>query len=251
MQTSELTPHGYIMALPPTIQGTPMGDFFNGLIRGLVHKQNNFLAVIQGFSSLILMGDDLDETTKENLEHMKDAAQGAAGLSERILVAGGCVRITPQNVQLKDYLPMVDNYLRAPFTKLGVPFQINMAAEVPAVKVDSGRFKELLGDLLLNAAEAVSLSGQAGAAALDILPPGSVPEGRPGCVDIFVRNTGAPIAPEKLKDVFKPFASTRDSKHFGVGLTVASVLAHQMGATLGVKSNAEATTFWLSVPVAG
>lgn len=250
MRTSELTSHGYIMAQPPVIQGTSAGDFFNCLIRGLVHKQNNFLAVIQGFSSLILMGDDLDGTTKENLEHMKDAAQGAAGLAERILAAGGCVRITPQPVQLKDYLPLMDRALRAPFTKFNVPVQINISPDLPPVLIDSGRFKELLGDLLLNAAEAVSSSGQSGAAALDVLPPGSVPESRPGHVDIFVRNTGAPIAPEKLKDVFKPFSSTKDSKHFGIGLTVASVLASQMGATLGARSTPEATTFWLSVPVA-
>lgn len=250
MQTSELTPHGYIMAQPPVISGTPVGEFFNGLIRGLVHKQNNFLAVIQGFSSLILMGDGLDETTKENLDHMKEAAQGAAGLAERILAAGGCVRITPQSIQLKDYLPMIDNALRSPFTKFNVPFQLNLAADLPPVKIDSGRFKEILTDLLLNAAEAVHYSGQPGRAALDVLPPGSVPESRPGCVDIFVRNTSAPILPEKLKDVFKPFSSTRDSKHFGIGLTIASVLASQMGATLGVRSTPEATTFWLSVPVA-
>lgn len=250
MNTSELTPQGYVMAQPPVIQGTPAGDFFNHLIRGLVHKQNNFLAVIQGFSSLILMGDNLDETTKENLEHMKEAAQGAAGLAERILAAGGCVRITPQPVQLKDYLPVMDSILRAPFVKFKVPFQITISPEIPPVRIDSSRFKEILGDLLLNAAEAVANSGQAGAAALDILPPGSFPESRPGHVDIFIRNTGAPIAPDKLKDVFKPFASTKDSKHFGIGLTVASVLSSQMGITLGVRSNAEATTIWLSVPVA-
>ncbi|MES2709256.1 MAG: HAMP domain-containing sensor histidine kinase [Verrucomicrobiota bacterium] len=248
MHTSELTPHGYIMAEPPVIQGTPAGDFFNSLIRGLVHKQNNFLAVIQGFSSLIRMDEDLDATTKENLDHMKEAAQGAAVLAERILAAGGCVRITPQSVQLKDYLVLMDATLRAPFLKLGVPFQINIAPRLPAVLVDSGRFKEIICDLLLNAAEAVAASGEPGAAALDILPPGQIPESRPGCVDILVRNTGTPIPPAKLKEVFKPFASTRDSKHFGIGLVVAAVMASQMGATLGAKSDWEATTFWLSVP---
>ncbi|MDB6133142.1 MAG: multi-sensor hybrid histidine kinase [Verrucomicrobiales bacterium] len=250
MHTSELTFHGYIMAEPPVVQGTPAGDFFNSLIRGLVHKQNNFLAVIQGFSSLILMNDGLDTTTKENLDHMKEAAQGAAVLAERILAAGGCVRITPQSVQLKDYLQLMDATLRAPFLKFNVPFQINTAPHLPAVLVDSGRFKEILCDLLLNAAEAVAASGEPGAAALDILPPGQIPESRPNCVDILVRNTGAPIPPAKLKEVFKPFTSTRDSRHFGIGLVVASVMAAQMGATLGAKSTPEVTTFWLSVPVA-
>ena len=80
MQTSEPTPHGYVLAHPPQIQGSAAGDFFNDLLRGLIHKQNNFLAVIQGFSSLILMGDGLDPTIKENLDHMKEAVQGATGL---------------------------------------------------------------------------------------------------------------------------------------------------------------------------
>lgn len=248
MHTSELTSHGYIMAEPPVIQGTPAGEFFNGLLRGLVHKQNNFLAVIQGFSSLILMDGDLDPVTKENLDHMKEAAQGAAVLAERILAAGGCVRITPQAVQLKDYLHLMDAALRAPFEKLGVPFQINIAPQLPAVLVDSGRFREILTDLLLNAAEAVAASGQPGVAALDVLPPGQIPESRPGCVDILVRNTGPVIPVAKLRDVFKPFNSTRDNKHFGIGLVVAAVTASQMRATLGTKSTPEATTFWLSVP---
>lgn len=250
MQTSELTPHGYIMAEPPVIQGTPGGDFFASLIRGLVHKQNNFLSVIQGFSSLIRMDEGLEETTLENLDQMKEASQGAAYLAERILAAAGCVRITPQAVPLQDYLRMMESTLRAPFEKGNIAFQVNIAPDVPPVLADSGRFKEILVDLLRNAADAITASGQPGAAALDVLPPGQLPESRPGCVDILVRNTGAPIPTEKLKEVFKPFASTRDSKHFGIGLVVAAVMASQMRSTLGAKSDHEATTFWLSVPVA-
>jgi len=34
--------------------------FHQELLRGLTHKLNNLLAVIQGFSSLILMTEDLD-----------------------------------------------------------------------------------------------------------------------------------------------------------------------------------------------
>ena len=250
MQTIELTPHGYLMAQPPAIQGTPAGDFFNGLIRGLVHKQNNFLAVIQGFSSLILMEDGLDPTSRGNLEHMKEASQAAAALAERILAASGCVRLALQPVQLLDSLPANDRNLQAPCAKFNIPFQLNLSPDLPPVLIDRSRFNEILGDLLLNAAEAVAGSGLPGVVALDVLSPGLVPESRPGCVDVFVRNTGAPIPPAKLADVFKPFASTKDSKHSGIGLTVASVLASQMGATLAVRSNPEATTFWLSVPLA-
>ncbi len=250
MQTSEPTPQGYVMALPPQIQGSPVGDFFNVLLRGLTHKQNNFLAVIQGFSSLILMSDGLDPGVKENLDHMKEAAQGAAGLAERILAAAGCVRINPQSVQLKDYIPLIEGSLRTPCQRLGVAFQLNISPDLPPVSADNGRLKDVLTEVILNGAEAVVASGKPGVVGLDILPPGQMPGGRPGCVDIFIRNTGATIPPEKLKDVFKPFMSTRDSKHYGIGLTIAAVLLSQMGGTIGVKCDAEATTFWISLPAA-
>ena len=250
MQTSEPTPHGYILANPPKIQGSAAGDFFNDLLRGLIHKQNNFLAVIQGFSSLILMGDGLDPGIKENLDHMKEAVQGATGLSERFLAASGCVRVNPQSIQLMDYIPLIENNLRLPCQRLGVQFQLNISPGLPPVSADNGRLKDVLIEIILNGAEAVVTSGKPGVVGLDILPPGLVPGGRPGCVDIFVRNTGTNIAPEKLPDFFKPFKSTKDSKHYGIGLTIAAVLLAQMGGTLGVKADAEATTFWISLPAA-
>ncbi len=250
MQTSEPNSYGYTMALPPQIQGSPVGDFFNVLLRGLTHKQNNFLAVIQGFSSLILMTDGLDATIKENLDHMKEAAQGAAGLAERILAASGCVRINLQPVQLKDYIPLIENSLRAPCQRLGVNFQLNVSPDVPAVTADNGRLKDVFIELILNGAEAVAATGKPGVVGLDVVPPGKVAGGRPGCVDIFIRNSGCTIQPEKLREIFKPFMSTRDSKHYGIGLTIAAVLLSQMGGTLGVKCDAETTTFWISLPVA-
>ncbi len=251
MHTVDHPEHGYVMAAPPQIQGTPAGDYFNTLMRGLTHKQNNYLAVIQGFSSLILMSDGLESGIKENLDHMKEAAQGAAALAERILATAGCMRVNPQPLQLRDYLPLMEGSLQAAAQKVGVPLQVNLNPATPPVMVDSGKLKDALSEIILNGAEGVVSAGKAqngGAVALDILPPGLVPEGRPGCVDIFVRNNGAMIPPEKLRDIFKPFMSTRDSKHLGIGLSTAAVLLSQMGGTLGVKSDLEMTTFWISIP---
>jgi len=250
MQTSEPTPHGYIIALPPHFHGTPAEEFFHDLHRGLIHKQNNFLAVIQGFASLILMGGEVEPGIKENLDHMKEATQGATALAERFLTAVGCSRINGQSLQLADYLPLIENNLRAPCQRLGVPLQITVAPGVPPVRADNGKLKDVLNELIVNGAEAVVTAGGKGGVALDVLPPGQVPESRPGCVDIFVRNTGSTIVPEKMKEVFKAFKSTKDSKHFGIGLNIAAMLISQMNGTLGVKVEQNPTTFWVSLPVA-
>ena len=109
--------------------------------------------------------------------------------------------------------------------------------------------KEILVELVNNAAEAVQMSGRPGSAALDVLPPGQVPGSRPNHADLFIRNTGLSLPPEKVRDMFRPFQSTKDSKHPGIGVTIATLLCSQMGIRIGAKNENETTTFWLSVPM--
>lgn len=229
------------------IEGSPTGEFYNQLLRGMTHKLNNMLAVIQGFSSLILMGDDLEKGVKDNLDHMKEAAMSASGLSEKILSAGGCARISPQEIKLTDFLPMIDSNLRTPCANGNVPLSINLAPNVPAISADAGRLKEILIEVVANAAEAAAEAG--GEVSLDVTAPGEVTPGSDR-VDLFIRNSGATIPTEKLAACFEPFVTTKDSSHYGIGLTSAAVLSGMMDIPIGIKSVDNVTTVWLQLPVA-
>ncbi len=247
-QPLQLDENGFYFPPPIVVQGTPVGEYYHAMFRGLTHKLNNFLAVIQGFSSLILMSDGLESSVKENLDHMKGAAQGAGALAERLLAIGGCANLNLQSLSLQAFLPLVETNLRVPFTKFNVPLQINIAPNLSPVLVDNGRLKEILCEITLNAAEAVHLSGKPGSVGIDVLPPGQVAGSRPGCVDIFVRNTGLTMPTEKFREFFRPFHSTKDSKHYGIGLAITQMLCAQMGIRFGLKSDQDTTTIWLSVP---
>ncbi len=237
------------MAQVPPFHGTPAEEFWYDLHKGLIHKHNNFLAVIQGFASLIMMGGEVDATTRENLDHIKEATQGATAMGERFLTAAGLSRINTQSVQLADYVPLMESSLRLPCERLNVPLQVTLAPGLPPVKADNAKLKDVLVEVIQNGAEAVAASGKPGVVALDIIAPGQVPESRPGFVDIYVRNTGT-IPPEKIKDIFKSFKTTRDGKHLGIGLKIAAMLVSQMGGTLGLKAQQEPTTVWISLPTA-
>ena len=70
--TSATAPHTGMTFTYPTplnLGGHATEDFHQELLRGLTHKLNNMLAIIQGFSSLILMSDEQDASTKENMIH--------------------------------------------------------------------------------------------------------------------------------------------------------------------------------------
>lgn len=222
--------------------------FHQELLRGLTHKLNNLLAVIQGFSSLILMTEDLDPAVAENMQHIREASVGVTNLSERIRSAGGCAKLSPQPMNLNEYLAAVENSLTEPFTKAGVALEAEIHPNLPTIPIDPSKFKEILVELLKNAAEAAAAGG--GKAAIKVCPPGVVTPAEENRVDIVISNTGSTIAPDKLEEVFRAFHGSKNTNHLGLGLTIAAMLAHQMNLQLGVASENNTTTFWLSCPVA-
>lgn len=228
---------------PQTAEG-----FHQDLLRGLTHKLNNLLAIIQGFSSLILMNEELDDSVLENMKHIKEASVNISNLSERIRAAGGCAKVTLQPLNLGEYLGVVGSSLREPFAKSGVIFEMDVPVSLPSVKVDPTKLKELLIEVLKNAAEAAQKGG--GRALMQVTGPGVISPASENRVDILVSNTGSQVAQEKLSEVFRPFAGTKNASHLGLGLTIAAMLAHQMDIRLGVNSQDNTTTFWISVPVA-
>lgn len=251
MSAAHTTATSGVVFTHPTLLGatTETGDgYHQELLRGVTHKLNNLLAIIQGFSSLILMNDDLDEGSKENMQHIKEASVAVSGLSERIRVAGGCAKISPQTLNLADYLTAVEASLREPFIRAGVPFDIEVPPGLPNVEIDPSKLKDLLLEILRNAAAGAQSGG--GRALMQVSGPGIVTPTQEGRVDILITNTGSTIPQDKLQEIFKPFVSSRSSHHLGLGLTVAAMLARQMNVRLGVHSEEHIVTFWLSLPMA-
>jgi len=222
--------------------------FHQELLRGLTHKLNNLLAVIQGFSSLILMADDLDPGVAENMQHIREASLGVSQLSERIRSAGGCAKLTAQSLSLNEYLGVVEGALLEPFSKNNVQLEADVQQALPPILVDPSKFKDILIELLKNAAEAAGPVG--GRAMLRIVGPGVITPAEQRRVDILVTNTGSQISPEKLPAVFRAFHGSKTSNHLGLGLTIAAMLCHQMGLQLGIASENNSTTLWLSCPIA-
>ena len=222
--------------------------FHQELLRGLTHKLNNLLAVIQGFSSLVLMTEDLDPGIVENMQHIREASVGVANLSERIRGAGGCAKLQMQSLNLNEYLSVIQAALLDPFTKNNVQLEADVQQGLPPINADPTKIKDILIEVLKNAAEAAGPVG--GRAMLKIAGPGVITPAEQRRVDILVSNTGSTIAPDKLPQVFRAFNGSKTSNHLGLGLTISSMLAHQMGIQIGIASENNTTTVWLSCPMA-
>lgn len=229
------------------IEGTEIGKYYEDLLRGFIHRLNNSLAVIQGFASLIMMDDIYDEETQENLKQMKDASIRASLFGERVLSAGGCCNVTDQKVDLVSYLTMINETIHKPFKDNNVNLTLNVDRDIPLIKADSVRLKEIIVELLNNAAETSEENG--GNVTLNVYKPGVVTPEEESCVDLLFTNTEATIDRAKFSLLFKPFYTCKKNNHVGVGLSIAAVIAKKMNCRLGLHSYNNVTTFWLSIPV--
>jgi signal transduction histidine kinase len=126
----------------------------------------------------------------------------------------------------------------------GVMLQIDDAAELPPVLIDTQRMMQVIGNLLANALRHTPSGGRVTLRAFR----------HAGLIRLQVADTGSGIAPADLPHVFERFyrsdrARTRSSGGAGLGLAIARRLVEAHGGTISVDSRpGEGSAFSIDLP---
>jgi signal transduction histidine kinase/FixJ family two-component response regulator len=113
----------------------------------------------------------------------------------------------------------------------------NFAPNLPAVLAVSDQIQQVFLNLLLNAMEAMSESGEIFVETVlsgDIVPQHALASKKPAAhkeVVIFIEDTGPGISASERKHIFEPFMSTKD-KGIGLGLAVSYGIITAHGGSL-------------------
>ena len=110
---------------------------------------------------------------------------------------------------------------------------------------DSGRLGQAVSNLCGNAFQYGSEN-----APIDVAVRGEADH-----VVVTVHNTGNPIPPDRLQDIFNPFkqldpgsTKPKDARSIGLGLYIVEAIVTAHDGTIDVESNERGTTFTLSLP---
>lgn len=128
-----------------------------------------------------------------------------------------------------------------------VPLELIEPVAPVSVRVDEGRFQQVMANLLSNAAK-FSPEGQTVSVSAEVLPTGRT--------RIGVRDRGCGIAPEFRDRIFQKFSqadasTTRARDGTGLGLSITKVLVEGMGGQIGFDTAAgQGTTFYVELPLA-
>jgi PAS domain S-box-containing protein len=121
---------------------------------------------------------------------------------------------------------------------------LDFPADLPQVYVDPRQMEQVLGNLAVNACQAMSEGGELAIRAR----PSTLSDGQPA-VSIQVQDTGSGITPENMKKLFEPLFTTKP-KGIGLGLVVSRKLVEANGGRIEVQSEpGRGTTFTVYLPV--
>jgi PAS domain S-box-containing protein len=220
------------------------------LAASIAHEINNPLEAVQ--NALYLLEQSTD-TTAAGQQYLEIAARETQRMSRILRQMLGFYRQTEAlaetdlNALVQDAEGLVVKRLR----ERGVQIANDLAEGLPKVQASGDQLKQVLLNLLLNAADSMPTGGTITVATQSGAAPDTELVGREA-VQLQVRDTGQGIPDDMLGQIFEPFFSTKPGKGTGLGLWVSQGIIQNHGGTMRVRSRVgRGTTFTITLPVKG
>ncbi|HEV2076095.1 MAG TPA: HAMP domain-containing sensor histidine kinase [Thermoleophilaceae bacterium] len=225
-------------------------------IRGVTHDLKNPLGAIDAYAQLLEaeIKGTLSEDERQYVRRIRGAVQQVLGTVQDLLELAQAeargLSIDRRAADLSAVAASVAEDYRAAMESGGLVLILDPARDLPRVATDARRVREVLGNLLSNAAKYVPRGGRV------VVRTRKAEEGGPGpgpWLVAEVADTGPGIPPEEQERIFAEFhrVEGQTASGSGVGLAISRRIARLLGGDLTVESRpGEGCTFslWLPVP---
>lgn len=225
-------------------------------LANMSHELRTPLNSIIGFSRVILKGIDgpVTELQQQDLTAIYNSGQHLLNLINDILdlskIEAGKMELSfEDNVSLPDLIQSVTSTVTGLIKDKPIQLLKEIAPELPGVRADPTKLRQVLINLLSNAAKFT----EQGSITLRAEPQ----IGKDGVQEVLISviDTGPGISAEDQKKLFLPFSQvdgspTRKSGGSGLGLSICRRLVEMHGGQIGVVSEVgQGSTFYFTVPV--
>ncbi len=229
-------------------------------LANMSHELRTPLNSIIGFSRVILKGIDgpLTDLQSQDLTSINNAGQHLLGLINDILdmarIEAGKMELVLDEVDLHDTINGVMSTTVALVKDRSIKLIQDVAPDLPRVRADSMRVRQVLLNLLANAAKFT----EAGSITLRARPVEAVGpySGRlEPFVEIAILDTGSGIAPDDMVKLFEPFSqvdasATRKVGGTGLGLSICRQLVELHNGRIWAESElGKGSAFIFILPV--
>lgn len=210
-----------------------LGELSGALAHELNQPLTAILSNAQAARRLVARDEvDLDEV-REILDDIvdEDRHAGQVIVKLRAFLTKGEAR--HQEIRIADVIMDAARFLRSDLLEQGVVLSLGLPDELPSVRGDHVQLQQVLMNLVINAADAVS--DQSSDRCTVLIRAGSQHD----VVEITVEDSGPGIPPEILPDrIFEPFFTTK-STGLGLGLSICRTIVRAHGGEIRAENRSE------------
>jgi signal transduction histidine kinase/HD-like signal output (HDOD) protein len=215
-------------------------------LRRIVHEVSNPLTIMKNYTKILRLKLPEDDPAQRDLNVIDDEIDRVGAVLKNLVEPGvGRAPFVPElvdvNTVLFDLTRLTDGSL---LLQRNVRLRTELTHAIPPVVADRDRLKQIMVNLINNAAEAMPSGGTITLSTRN----GIVFEGRE-FVEISVHDDG-PGIPESVKArIFQPGVSTKSGDHAGLGLSIVYHLIQEIRGQIRWSSDPEhGTTFQIWLP---
>ncbi len=212
-------------------------------IASMSHELRTPLNAIIGFSDMMQSHKDLpDAQTDQYATYINEAAQHLLQLINEILdvskIQAGALTVDLQTLEVKPMVESCVHFVEMRAASQGVTVNCNITDNLPPIKADPLRLKQVLLNLMSNA---VKFTEENGTVTIDVV------EDDYGFVVFSVTDTGRGMSQEELQMATQPFGQVRNGRSgtnegTGLGLPISAALVKSHGGKFTLESKQNAGT---------
>jgi len=223
------------------------------LAGGIAHDFSNMLAVILGYSDLLLRDLPVGHTRlRECADGIVEAAHRAVGVTRQLLTLSRKKLLRPEVLSLNKVVQDLGKLLSRAIGER-IELTTKLGEGVPPIIADADQLAQVLLNLAVNARDSMTEGGllEIATAKVDLATPTpdlGLPPGR--FVTLSVKDAGCGMTEEVRARIFEPFFTTKET---GTGLGLATVygIIRQAGGAIRVESRlGQGSTFTVYLPAA-
>jgi signal transduction histidine kinase len=209
----------------------------------IAHEVRNPLTSIRGFAATI--HDSVDELTPEMIREfsrfIEEDAERLAGIIEEVRNYSRRTGYEMEPCSLVEVAEETLSFTRFDSLLRRIDIQRDYTS-APRVMVNRGKMKQVLLNILRNAAQAIAdpREGEIRVAVYE--------ENGFGVLSVTDNGTGIPV--EKQSSIFEPFYTTKGEQGTGLGLQICKQIVENHGGTIDFRSAVgTGTTFFIRLPM--
>lgn len=217
----------------------------SGVAALLAHEIRNPLAAIMGAAQLLEDGANAEDQAL--LALIEDEAVRIGRLASNFEDIAGTA---PPRIEKVNIHKLLDQSVRAAKAGFAVDIEFTEAYDpsLPEIPADVDRLQRALTNLLKNAAEAIN-ERQSPTRAIKIRSryQTGVRRGAELPIEITIEDTGGGIDDAIMRDIFKPFITSKNNGT-GLGLSVVARSIHELGGLIEAHNTHKGARFRLLLP---